>query len=47
MNNNEFYYIGEGKALEEALPFEVSSFIFPEKFKKLLKEALADTILIK
>ena len=46
MNNNEFYYIGEGKALEEALPFEVSSFIFPEKFKKLSKDALADAILI-
>ena len=47
MNNNEFYYIGEGKALEEALPADVSSFIFPEKFKKLLKDALADAILIK
>jgi len=47
MNNNEFYYIGEGKALEEALPFEVSSFIFPERFKKLLKDLVADTILIK
>jgi len=47
MNNKEFYYIGNGKDLEEALPFEVSSFIFPEKFKKLLKDALADAILIK
>ncbi len=47
MNNNEFYYIGEGKDLEEALPFEVSSFIFPERFKKLLKDLVADTILIK
>lgn len=47
MNNNEFYYIGKGKALEEALPADVSSFIFPEKCKKLLKDTLADTILIK
>jgi len=47
MNNNEFYYIGNGKDLEEALPFEVSSFIFPERFKKLLKDLVADTILIK
>ena len=45
--NKKIYYIGNGKDLEEALPADVSSFIFPEKFKKLFKDALADTILIK
>lgn len=43
----KIYYIGNEEDLEEALPADVSSFIFPEKFKKLSKDALADTILIK
>jgi len=46
-NSKKVYYLGDGKNLEEALPADVSSFTFPEKFKKLFKDALADTILIK